>query len=92
MDLRPARSRLECVSSSAASFASGGGGLRGNDGSSGGGWGRGDGAAEGGEAKPAAVAGGADDVSALASDVIILDVGVSLLLFIHLFFLFLLKL
>lgn len=64
------------MSNSAASFASGGGGYGGSDGSSGGGGGGGDSSAEGGEVKPAAVAAGADadDISAFASDVIILDV------------------
>ncbi|KVI01812.1 Cation-transporting P-type ATPase [Cynara cardunculus var. scolymus] len=65
--------RLECVSSSAASFASGGGGI-GGGGYSGGGGGGG-GGADGGEVKATPIAGGADDVSALSSDVIILDVG-----------------
>lgn len=75
MELHPARSCLECVSYSAASFASGSGGFGGNDGSNGGGGGGGDSSAEGGEVKPATVAAGADDISALASDVIVLDVG-----------------
>nr|XP_027112853.1 copper-transporting ATPase PAA1, chloroplastic-like [Coffea arabica] len=75
VELHPARSCLECVSYSAASFASGSGGFGGNDGSSGGGGGGGDSSAEGGEVKPATVAAGADDISALASDVIVLDVG-----------------
>ncbi|XP_027106278.1 copper-transporting ATPase PAA1, chloroplastic [Coffea arabica] len=75
VELHPARSCLECVSYSAASFASGSGGFGGNDGSNGGGGGGGDSSAEGGEVKPATVAAGADDISALASDVIVLDVG-----------------
>lgn len=81
MELHPARSRFGCLSNSAASFASGGGGgFGGNDGSSGGGGGGGDSAAEGAEAMPTAVvAGGADDVDSLNSDVIILDVGVRFL-------------
>lgn len=66
--------RLECVSSSAASFASGGGGI-GGGGYSGGGGGGGGGGADGGEVKATPIAGGADDISALSSDVIILDVG-----------------
>lgn len=76
MVLRPVQRRFECVSSSAASFSSGGGASGGSDGNSGGGGG-GDGSSDAGEAKPNSVAGGADDVSALSSDVIILDVGVS---------------
>lgn len=72
--LRPVQRRFECVSSSAASFSSGGGASGGSDGNSGGGGG-GDGSSDAGEAKPNSVAGGADDVSALSSDVIILDVG-----------------
>lgn len=69
----PVWCRLGCFSSSAASFASGGGGGRG--GIAGGDGGGGDGAADGREARVNAVPGGADDVSALSSDVIILDVG-----------------
>ncbi|KAI3702116.1 hypothetical protein L6452_27816 [Arctium lappa] len=64
--------RLECVSSSAASFASGGGGIGGGGYSGGGGGG---GGADGGEVKATPIAGGAEDISALSSDVIILDVG-----------------
>ncbi|XP_028093601.1 copper-transporting ATPase PAA1, chloroplastic isoform X2 [Camellia sinensis] len=70
----PIRSRLQCVDSSAASFASaaggGGGGIRGS-----GGGGGGDGASDSGEAKWNSVVGGSKDVSALSPDVIILDVG-----------------
>ncbi|KAF5951895.1 hypothetical protein HYC85_009839 [Camellia sinensis] len=70
----PIRSRLQCVDSSAASFASaaggGGGGIRGS-----GGGGGGDGASDSGEAKSNSVVGGSEDVSALSPDVIILDVG-----------------
>lgn len=78
--LRPLHRRSGCASVSASSFASGGGAFGGGDGnnaSGGGGGGGGDGAAEGGEAKPNAVSGEANDVSALSSDVIVLDVGVS---------------
>ena len=66
------RTRLQCAGSSAASFASGGGGIGG--GGSGGGGGGGGG--EGGE--PKAVPLGAEDASSASSDVIILDVGVSI--------------
>ena len=71
----PVRRRLECVASSAASFASGGGGGGGGVGgeSSGGGGG---GGSDGGDAKANLVASGAQEVSALPSDVIVLDVGV----------------
>ncbi|KAK9077139.1 hypothetical protein SSX86_005475 [Deinandra increscens subsp. villosa] len=69
--LPPVRSRLACVSSSAASFASGGGGFGGGVYGGGGGGGGGD----GGEVKVNPIAVGADDASALSSDVIILDVG-----------------
>ncbi|KAF3965855.1 hypothetical protein CMV_009991 [Castanea mollissima] len=70
----PVRRRLECVASSAASFASGGGGGGGGVGgeSSGGGGG---GGSDGGDAKANLVASGAQEVSALPSDVIVLDVG-----------------
>ncbi|GFY89140.1 hypothetical protein Acr_06g0010800 [Actinidia rufa] len=71
--------RLGCVGSSAASFASvsgGGGGGGGGIGGSGGGGG--DGASDGGEAESNSVVGGAEEVSALSPDVIILDVGVSI--------------
>lgn len=62
-----------------ARSAAGGGGFGGVDGGAGGGGGGGggDGAAEGGESKPAAVASGVLDDPALSSDVIVLDVGVS---------------
>lgn len=70
--------RFQCAASSAPSFASGGGGSDGIDGNGGGGGeGDGDGAAEGGEGKSTAVAAGAEDDSALSSDVIVLHVGVS---------------
>ncbi|GFY89402.1 P-type ATP-ase 1 [Actinidia rufa] len=64
--------RLGCVGSSAASFASvaGGGGGTGGSGGSGGG----DDASDGGEAESNSVVGGAEEVSALSPDVIILDV------------------
>ncbi|KAJ6963800.1 hypothetical protein NC652_002185 [Populus alba x Populus x berolinensis] len=69
------RRRLECVSSSAGSFetsSSGGGGGGGEFGSGGGG-----GGSDGGDAESNSVAGavGAEEVSALSPDVIILDVG-----------------
>ncbi|KAI8027527.1 hypothetical protein LOK49_LG02G03001 [Camellia lanceoleosa] len=66
----PIRSRLQCVASSATSFASAGGGVRGSDGG-----GDGDGASDSWEAKSNSVVGGSEDVSALSPDVIILDVG-----------------
>lgn len=62
---------VRCVSSSAASFASGGG--SGGGGGNGGGGGGGDGS-EGGNSKVGGVSGAPNDVSALSSDVIILDV------------------
>lgn len=62
---------VRCVSGSAASFASGGGGVGG--GSGGGGDGGGDGS-EGGNSKVGGVYGAANDVSALSPDVILLDV------------------
>lgn len=68
--------RLGCVSNSAASFASGGGGVGGGVYSGGGGGGGGD----GGEVKANPIVLGTDDVSAVSSDVIILDVGVSIIL------------
>lgn len=72
--------RLDCVGSSAASFASSAGfGGGGEIGGSGGGGGGGDGAADGGEGKPESVAVGSEEVSALSPDVIILDVGVSII-------------
>lgn len=71
------RSRLQCIGSSAASFASDGGGFGGIHGNGGGRGGGGDGAAEGGESKPRSVVVGAGEASASSSDVIILDVGVS---------------
>ena len=67
---------VRCVSSSAASFASGGGGGV-SGGSGGGGDGGGDGS-EGGNPKVGGAAGASSDVSALSSDVIILDVRVNL--------------
>ncbi|XP_022895540.1 copper-transporting ATPase PAA1, chloroplastic [Olea europaea var. sylvestris] len=69
------RSRLQCIGSSAASFASDGGGFGGIHGNGGGRGGGGDGAAEGGESKPRSVVVGAGEASASSSDVIILDVG-----------------
>ncbi|XP_076902012.1 copper-transporting ATPase PAA1, chloroplastic-like [Bidens hawaiensis] len=64
--------RLACVSSSAASFASGGGGYGGGAFGTGGRGGGGDG---GGEVKVNPIAVGPDDASAVSADVIILDVG-----------------
>ncbi|XP_057494523.1 copper-transporting ATPase PAA1, chloroplastic isoform X2 [Actinidia eriantha] len=64
--------RLGCVGSSVASFASVAGGDGGTGGS--GGSGGGDGASDGGEAESNSVVGGAEEVSALSPDVIILDV------------------
>uniref|UniRef100_A0A5B7C100 HMA domain-containing protein n=1 Tax=Davidia involucrata TaxID=16924 RepID=A0A5B7C100_DAVIN len=66
--------RLECVASSAASFASGAGGGGGAIGGSGGD-GDGDGSSGGWEAESKTVAGGSEEVSAISSDVIIIDVG-----------------
>lgn len=65
--------RLECVSSSAGSYASfsGGGGIGGSGNSEGGGGGGGD----GGELKANPIAIGVTDASGASSDVIILDVG-----------------
>lgn len=68
--VRPCRARLQCISSSTASFGSGGGGIGGVGG--GGGGGGGDGAVNG-EEKAKAVADGSES----STDVIILDVGVS---------------
>ncbi|KAL5562876.1 hypothetical protein UlMin_032623 [Ulmus minor] len=70
----PRRRRLECVSSSAASFASGGG-SGGFGGEGGGGDGGGGSGSEGGDAKSKLVTGGAEEASAVTTDVIILDVG-----------------
>lgn len=67
---RPCGARLQCVSSSAASFGAGGGGFGGGSGGGGGGGGG------GGEEKVKAVADVADG-SESSNDVIILDVGVS---------------
>ncbi|KAM2040629.1 hypothetical protein ACFX16_034537 [Malus domestica] len=68
------RRPLECVGSSAASFASGGGN-GGFGGESGGRGGDGEGGSGGGDAKSKVVAAGGDEVSVLSTDVIILDVG-----------------
>lgn len=70
----PIRHRPKCFSSSAASFESGGGSGGGFGGGNGGGGGQN--GSGGGHAKGNFVAGGAEAVSALAPDVIILDVGV----------------
>ncbi|XP_022763693.1 copper-transporting ATPase PAA1, chloroplastic isoform X3 [Durio zibethinus] len=66
--------RLECVASSTASFKTGGGGVFGGGDGSGGGGGGGEGTG-GGDSKAKLGAGGADQLSSLSSDVIILDVG-----------------
>ncbi|KAK9943279.1 hypothetical protein M0R45_008893 [Rubus argutus] len=70
----PIRRRLECVASNHASFASGGGngGFGGESGGSGGDDG---GSSDGGDSKSKVVASGGDEVSAVVTDVIILDVG-----------------
>ncbi|XP_022763692.1 copper-transporting ATPase PAA1, chloroplastic isoform X2 [Durio zibethinus] len=64
--------RLECVASSTASFKTGGGGVFGGGDGSGGGGGGGEGTG-GGDSKAKLGAGGADQLSSLSSDVIILD-------------------
>ncbi|XP_042983446.1 copper-transporting ATPase PAA1, chloroplastic isoform X3 [Carya illinoinensis] len=69
----PIRGLPKCFSSSAASFASGGGTGGGFGGGSGGGGG--ENGSGGGDAKGNLVAGGAEAVTALSPDVIILDVG-----------------
>ncbi|KAG2705097.1 hypothetical protein I3760_05G036400 [Carya illinoinensis] len=68
------RSRPECVSSSASSFASGGGN-GGTFGGENGGGGGGENGSDGGDAKSNLVSGGSEEVLALSTDVIILDVG-----------------
>ncbi|BFG41147.1 hypothetical protein CerSpe_274210 [Prunus speciosa] len=68
------RCRLGCVGSSAASFASGGGN-GGFGGESGGSGGDGEGGSGGGDAKSKVVAAGCDEISAVSTDVIVLDVG-----------------
>lgn len=79
--------RFRCVSSSAASFASGGGsgGFGGESGGGGGcsgnGGGGGQSGSDGGDAKSKLAAGAGGEASALSSDVIILDVGVCLTLY-----------
>lgn len=65
---------VRCVSSSVASFASGGGNGGEGDGGGDGGGGRGDGS-EGGDSKVREVLGGNEDVSALSAEVVVLDVG-----------------
>ncbi|XP_040363785.1 copper-transporting ATPase PAA1, chloroplastic isoform X3 [Rosa chinensis] len=70
----PTRRRLECVASNHASFASGGGN-GGFGGESGGSGGDGGGSSDGGDSKSKVVASGGDDVSAVSTDVILLDVG-----------------
>lgn len=73
-NLRPVRKDLRRVSGSAASFAAGSGGNDGSGGNGGGGGGNGGGATDGGKENPSVVAETSEDVSALSSDVIILDV------------------
>ncbi|XP_016437598.1 copper-transporting ATPase PAA1, chloroplastic [Nicotiana tabacum] len=73
-NLRPVRKDLRSVSGSAASFAAGSGGNDGSGGNGGGGGGNGGGATDGGKENPSVVAETSEDVSALSSDVIILDV------------------
>lgn len=63
---------VRCVSSSVASFASGGG--NGGEGGGDGGGGRGDGS-EGGDSNVGEVLGVNEDVSALSAEVVVLDVG-----------------
>ncbi|KAF3657254.1 Copper-transporting ATPase PAA1, chloroplastic [Capsicum annuum] len=73
--LRPVRKDLRSVSSSAASFAANGGGNDGSGGNGGGGGGgNGDGATDGGKENLSVVAETGEDISALSSEVIILDV------------------
>ncbi|KAF5448501.1 hypothetical protein F2P56_029029 [Juglans regia] len=70
----PVRSLPECVSSFASCFASGGG-SGGRFGGENGGGGGGENGSDGGDAKSNLVSEGAEEVSALSTDVIILDVG-----------------
>ncbi|XP_031256209.1 copper-transporting ATPase PAA1, chloroplastic isoform X2 [Pistacia vera] len=67
------RLRVECLSSSAASFGTAGG--SGNVGGGDGGGGGGGGESEAGDSKSELGGGGGEEVSAVSSDVIILDVG-----------------
>ncbi|KAL3350259.1 hypothetical protein AABB24_022979 [Solanum stoloniferum] len=73
-NLRSVRKDLRSVSGSAASFADSGGGNDNPGGNGGGGGGNGDGATDGGKENPSAVTETGEDISALSSDVIILDV------------------
>uniref|UniRef100_A0A3Q7ER36 HMA domain-containing protein n=1 Tax=Solanum lycopersicum TaxID=4081 RepID=A0A3Q7ER36_SOLLC len=73
-NLRPVQKDLRSVSRSAASFAASGGGNDNPRGNGGGGGGNGDGATDGGKENPSVVAETGEDISALSSDVIILDV------------------
>ncbi|KAH0768312.1 hypothetical protein KY285_004183 [Solanum tuberosum] len=73
-NIRPVRKDLRSVSGSAASFAASGGGNDNPGGNGGGGGGNGDGATDGGMENPSVVAETGEDISALSSDVIILDV------------------
>lgn len=69
--------RFQCVSSSAAHFASSGSGNGAvGGGAGGGGGGNGGGGGDSGDANPKLVGEGAKELSALSPDVIILDVGV----------------
>ncbi|XP_024034167.1 copper-transporting ATPase PAA1, chloroplastic isoform X3 [Citrus sinensis] len=67
------RCRLECMSSCAASFGAAGGSAGGDVG--GGGGGGGNGGSDGGDSKSKLGGRGGEELSALSSDVIILDVG-----------------
>ncbi|KAJ8755603.1 hypothetical protein K2173_022198 [Erythroxylum novogranatense] len=67
--------RLQCFSASPAAASLGGGNDSGFGPGGGGGGGGGDGSSDGGGAKSNLVSGGADDLSVLSHDVIILDVG-----------------
>ncbi|KAL5787657.1 hypothetical protein ACOSP7_004606 [Xanthoceras sorbifolium] len=68
------RRRVQCLSSSAASFGTGGGSTGGNFGGNGGGGGGG-GGPDGGDSKSKLGGGGVEGVSAWSPDVIVLDVG-----------------
>ncbi|KAL9414491.1 hypothetical protein AB3S75_042877 [Citrus x aurantiifolia] len=67
--------RFECMSSSAASFGAAGGSAGGDVGGGGGGGGGGNGRSDGGDSKSKLGGRGGEELSALSSDVIILDVG-----------------
>ncbi|KAK9174904.1 hypothetical protein WN944_026908 [Citrus x changshan-huyou] len=67
--------RFECMSSCAASFGAAGGSAGGDVGGGGGGGGGGNGGSDGGDSKSKLGGRGGEELSALSSDVIILDVG-----------------